>query len=429
MSINVKLDYIKKDMKADFEKYKSTVKEIHKMIENKTGQGSDYLGWVNYAYTYDKEEVVRIVKKANYIQENFDYLVVIGIGGSYLGARAGIDALNGKFPTNRTQIVYLGNTIDPNYTADTLNYLKDKNYAICVISKSGTTLEPSIAFRLLRQDLEKKLGKEKAKDAIVAITDKEKGALRKLVNKEGYESFILPEDIGGRFSVITPVGLFPMACAGIDILSLLEGLKEETDLLKNDDLEKNPAYQYACERNYLYQKGYMVEMFVTYEPRLRIFNEWLKQLFDESEGKNNKGLLTTSVNFTTDLHSLGQFIQDGSKVLYETVLYIDTPRKDVVVPYDEENCDGLNYVANKKMSYVNRQAYLATLDAHANKAGVPCIQINLDKLDAKELGKLFYFYMKTCAMSGYMLGINPFNQPGVEVYKKNMFHLLGREGY
>jgi glucose-6-phosphate isomerase len=428
MSIKVNFDYIAKEDLVDFKASAAKVKEIDSVIKNKTGLGNGFLGWLDRPTNYNKEEVARIKKKSSEFIANYDTLVVCGIGGSYLGARAAIEALTGQYGS-KMEIIYLGNTLDPNYIDETIEHLKTKKFAVCVISKSGTTTETSVSFRILKEILEEKYGKDYARKSIVAVTDKAKGALKTLATKEGYETYVLPDDIGGRYSVLTAVGLFPIACAGIDIEALLKGAKEAQKQYDDPNIETNDAYKYALERNYLYQKGYKVEMFASYEPRLKMINEWWKQLFDESEGKNGKAVLTDSVTFTTDLHSLGQFIQEGSKILYETVLWIDQPTTEVTVPSDKEDLDGLNYLADKPLSYINHKAYIGTLQAHSSTAKVPNICINISKMDAEELGRLFYFFMKACAMSAYLLGVNPFNQPGVEVYKRNMFHLLGKKGY
>lgn len=430
MSLEIGIDYLGETNVAPLNEYKERVHSIDKMINEKTGAGSDFLGWVDYPSRISKEELNAIKEKANEFIKNYEVLVVCGIGGSYLGARAAIEALVGNYPSKGAmEVLYFGNTLDPNYSYSLINYIKDKKFSICVISKSGTTTETSVAFRILKKMMEEKMGKEYAKKAIVAVTDKEHGALRQLVNDEGYTSFVLPNDIGGRFSVITPVGLFPIACAGIDIEELIGGCKAAQIAYSSPNLEENSAYKYAVERNYLYNKGYSVEMMATYEPRLKMLNEWWKQLFDESEGKTSKAVLTTSVVFTTDLHSLGQFIQDGSKILYETVIYIENPNHDLEVPHDDKDLDGLNYLEGKNLSYINHKAYMGTLAAHSEIGGVPNITIVLDKMTPFNLGYLFYFFMKACAMSAYLLGVNPFNQPGVEIYKKNMFKLLGKKGY
>lgn len=423
----IKTDLSHLQLKETVESYAEKVKSINKMIDEKTGEGNDFLGWANYPYTYDKEEFARIKKDAEYIRNNFDILVVCGIGGSYLGARAAIDALNGIHPTNKVEIIYMGQTFAASYVKQVLDYLKGKKFAINVISKSGTTTETAVAFRLLRELLERQVGKEEAAKAIFATTDKEKGALLELCKKYGYERYVLPDDVGGRYSVFTAVGLLPMAVAGIDIDAFMEGAKKEKDELDNGEI--NEAYKYAVARHILYKSGYAVEMFVTYEPRFVQLGEWWKQLFGESEGKDGTGLLPDSATFTTDLHSLGQFIQQGSKVLFESILNIVHPESDVAIPGDPDNLDGLNYLEGKTLDYVSKKAMEGTIDAHVNSGKVPNIVVDVEKMDAKHLGAIMYFYMRACAMSAYLNEINPFNQPGVEIYKKNMFHLLGKPGY
>ena len=415
--------------KIDWKNYEQKVASIDEMIDKRNGPGNDFLGWYKYPETYDKEELERIIKSAKYVRENFDVLVVCGIGGSYLGARAGIEALNGLHSTKKPEIIFLGQTFSSDYIYETLEYIKDKKFAINVISKSGTTTETAISFRLLKEMLEKKIGKEAARKAIFATTDKEKGALKELSTKEGYETFVLPGDVGGRFSVFTAVGLFPMAVAGIDVKALLEGANDAMKEFSNKKLLENKAYTYAVVRDHFFRHNKQVEMYVTYEPRLVQLGEWCKQLFGESEGKEHKGLLPDSATFSTDLHSLGQFIQDGSPVLFETIIYVKKPNHEVIIPEDKDNLDGLNYLKDKSLAFVNEKAFMGTLEAHEVTGKVPNMIIEVDKLDAKALGYLFYFFMKTCAMSAYLLDVNPFNQPGVEVYKKNMFHLLGKKGY
>lgn len=409
--------------------YKEDVKRINKMINEKSGPGNDFLGWVDYPVNFDKEELERIKKDAKYVRDNFDILVVCGIGGSYLGAKSAIDALKGLKSDDKLEIIFMGQTFSPNYVAQVLDYLKGKKFAINVISKSGTTTETSISFRLLKELLESQVGKEAARKAIYATTDKARGALKTLSNKEGYATYVLPDDIGGRYSVFTPVGTFPLACAGIDVDEFLKGAKEAREYVDNDDLDNNDCYKYAITRDYLYRNKYPVEMYVTYEPQMSQISEWLKQLFGESEGKEKKGLLPGSVTFSTDLHSLGQFIQDGSPILFETIINVLNPNKDVSIPSDPEDLDGLNYLTGKSLSYVNQKAFEGTLAAHEDTGNVPCNVIYIDRLNAKSLGYMYYFFMRACAMSAYLLDINPFNQPGVEVYKKNMFHLLGKKGY
>ena len=425
----VKLDLTNTIEKIDFKNYEEKVKEINKMINEKTGKGSDFLGWTTWPTDYDKEEFNRIKEAAKEIRDNYDVLVVAGIGGSYLGARCAIEALRGLYSNDKLEIIYLGNTLSSTYISQVLKYLEKKNFAINVISKSGTTTETSVAFRLLKELLIKKVGKEKANKAIYATTDKARGALKQEANTEGYKTFVIPDDIGGRYSVITAVGLLPIAAAGLDIDQLMLGCATAQKDLNNDDIYTNVCYQYAIARHYFYTHNKAVELFVTYEPQFTQIGEWLKQLFGESEGKDKKGLLPDSVTFSTDLHSLGQFIQQGSPVLFETVVLAEHPLEDVEVPHDEENLDGLNFLEGKKMSFVNKQAFEGTLRAHVDDGKVPNIVISVEKMDAYNLGYLFYFFMRACAMSAYLLDINPFNQPGVEIYKKNMFHLLGKPGY
>ena len=408
--------------------YEQKVTKINEMIKNKSGLGNDFLGWVDWPLNYDKEELARIKKDAQYVRDHFDILVVCGIGGSYLGARCALEALNGLKSDDKLEIIFMGQTFSPNYVAQVMNYLKGKNFAINVISKSGTTTETSISFRLLKELLEKQVGKEKAKKAIYATTDKEKGALKTLCSNEGYATYVLPGDIGGRYSVFTAVGTFPLACAGIDVEAMLKGAAQAREEIQSLPLKDNKCYQYAVMRDYMYRHDKPVEMYVTYEPQMTQISEWLKQLFGESEGKEHKALFPSSATFSTDLHSLGQFIQDGSPLLFETIINVKEPKQDVVIPHDNDDLDGLNYLEGKNLAFVNQKAFEGTLKAHED-GGVPCNVIYLDKLNEFNLGYLFYFFMRACAMSAYMLDINPFNQPGVEVYKKNMFHLLGKKGY
>ena len=425
----IKVDVSNVISEEEINKYAPSVKRVNQMIDDKSGAGNDFLGWVDWPENYDKEEVERLLVDAKYVRDNFDVLVVAGIGGSYLGARCALDALKGIRNTEKPEIIFMGQTFSPNYTAQVLEYLKGKKFAINVISKSGTTTETSIAFRLLKDLLERQVGKEEARKSIFAVTDKARGALKTLCNNEGYHTYVLPDDIGGRYSVLTPVGLFPLACAGVDVKAMLKGAQEARKEFDNADLKKNMCYRYAVSRDYMYRHNKPVEMYVTYEPQMSQISEWLKQLFGESEGKEKKGLLPTSATFSTDLHSLGQFIQDGTPLLFETILNVVNPELDVTIPSDKDDLDGLNYLAGKKLSYVNQMAYQGTLKAHEEDGGVPCNIITIEKMDAKTLGYLFYFFMRACAMSAYLLEINPFNQPGVEIYKKNMFHLLGKKGY
>ena len=425
----IQIDLSQAKLPESVESYKDRVAEIHKMIHEKTGAGNDFLGWVELPTDYDKDEFARIQKKAKELSEEIDVLLVCGIGGSYLGARAAIEAINGLYPTNKVQIIYIGNTFSSTYLAQVKNYVKDKEFGINVISKSGTTTETSVAFRIFKELLEETKGKEVASRRIVATTDAHKGALKTLADQEGYEEFVVPDDVGGRYSVLTAVGLFPIAVAGIDIAEMMRGAKDSQDKYNDANIETNDAYKYAIARQLLHKKGYAAEMFVTYELQLQQTAEWWKQLFGESEGKEGKGVLPTSGTFSTDLHSLGQFIQEGSKVLFETVLKVAQPQLDLTVPSDPDNLDNLNYLAGKTVDYVNKKACEGTIDAHSNVGNVPNIQLTIDKIDAYNFGYMVYFFETACAMSVYFLGVNPFNQPGVEVYKKNMFKLLGKPGY
>lgn len=425
----ITLDLSKAKLSEDLSSYQEKVNEIHDMIHNKTGAGNDFLGWVELPENYDKAEVALIKEKAAALQDKTDVLLVCGIGGSYLGARAAIEAINGLYPKNKVEIIYVGNTFSSNYIKQVADYIEDKDFAINVISKSGTTTETSIAFRIFKEMCEKKYGKDGARERIVATTDKAKGALKTLATEEGYTTFVIPDDVGGRYSVLTPVGLFPIAMAGIDVDEMMKGAKDAMDKYNVSDLEKNDAYRYGVARQILHKAGYPAEMFVTYELQLSMVAEWWKQLYGESEGKEGKGILPTSATFSTDLHSLGQFIQEGSKVLYETIFQIKEPNSDMVIPSDPDNLDGLNYLAGKTVDYVNKKACEGTIDAHVNTGNVPNILITMDKMDAYGFGYMVYFFEMSCAMSVYLLGVNPFNQPGVEVYKANMFKLLGKPGY
>ena len=413
---------------AELSMMKEQVAVAEKFLIEKTGAGNDYLGWIELPTNYDKEEFQRIKAAAEKIKKDSDVLLVVGIGGSYLGARAAIEAINGLFPTNDVQIIYVGNTFSSNYLAQVKEYVKDKEFAINVISKSGTTTETSIAFRIFKDLLETTKGKDVAQRRIVATTDKEKGALKTLANNEGYTTFVVPDDVGGRYSVLTAVGLFPIAMAGIDIDAMMKGAADAREKYNTPNLSANDAYQYAVARQVLSKQGYPAEMFVTYELQLAMVAEWWKQLFGESEGKEGKGILPTSATFSTDLHSLGQFIQEGTKVLYETIFKIEKPVADLEIPSDAGNLDNLNYLAGKTVDYVNKKACEGTIDAHVNTGNVPNIQITLDELTPYSFGYMVYFFEKACAMSVYLLDVNPFNQPGVEVYKKNMFQLLGKPG-
>ena len=412
------------------------VKEAHNMLHNKTGAGNDFLGWVNLPTDYDKEEFARIKKAAEKIRSDSDVLVVIGIGGSYLGARAAVEMLQHSFynaldkdKRKGPAIFFAGNNISSTYMADLLETVEGKDISVNVISKSGTTTEPAIAFRIFREILENKYGIDEARSRIYATTDKEKGALKTLAENEGYEQFVVPDNVGGRYSVLTAVGLLPIAVAGIDIEKLMEGARIAQERFDDPDLKYNECYQYAVIRNILYSKmKKTTEILVNYEPKMHYFTEWWKQLYGESEGKDNKGIFPSGVDFTTDLHSMGQYIQEGRRDLFETVIRIKTPANDIIINPDDDNLDGLNYLAGKTMDYVNKKAMEGTVKAHVD-GDVPNIIIEMNKLDAKNIGELIYFFEKACAMSGMILGVNPFNQPGVEKYKKNMFHLLEKPGY
>ena len=412
------------------------VKEAHNMLHNKTGAGNDFLGWVNLPTDYDKEEFARIKKAAEKIRSDSDVLVVIGIGGSYLGARAAVEMLQHSFynaldkdKRKGPAIFFAGNNISSTYMADLLETVEGKDISVNVISKSGTTTEPAIAFRIFREILENKYGIDEARSRIYATTDKEKGALKTLSENEGYEQFVVPDNVGGRYSVLTAVGLLPIAVAGIDIDKLMEGARNAQERFDDPDLKYNECYQYAVIRNILYNKmNKTTEILVNYEPKMHYFTEWWKQLYGESEGKDNKGIFPAAVDFSTDLHSMGQYIQEGRRDLFETVINVKTPKNDIVINPDDDNLDGLNYLAGKTMDYVNKKAMEGTIKAHVD-GDVPNVMIEMNKLDEKNLGELIYFFEKAGAMSGMILGVNPFNQPGVEKYKKNMFHLLEKPGY
>jgi len=407
----------------------------HNMVHNKTGLGNDFLGWVELPNNYDKEEFDRIKKSAEKIKSDSDVLLVIGIGGSYLGARAAIEMCSHSFRNNLNkedrnapEIYFVGNNISSTYMMDLLDVIKDKDVSINVISKSGTTTEPAIAFRIFKAFLEEKYGKEQASKRIYATTDSQKGALKKLADEEGYETFVIPDDVGGRFSVLTPVGLLPIAAAGLDIDAMMNGAKEACEEYRTNDLKDNQSYQYAVVRNILNRKGKDIELLVNYEPQLHFVNEWWKQLYGESEGKNNKGIFPASVDFSTDLHSMGQYIQDGKRILFETVINVEKSRRNIEIQKEEVDLDGLNYLAGKNVDFVNQKALQGTLIAHTD-GQVPNLLINIEALDEYNFGYLVYFFEKACAISGYLLGVNPFDQPGVEAYKKNMFALLGKPGF
>jgi glucose-6-phosphate isomerase len=411
------------------------VTEAHNMLHNKTGAGSDFLGWVDLPVNYDKEEFARIKNAAEKIKKNSDVLIVIGIGGSYLGARAAIEMLSHTFYNNLpkakrgTPLVYfVGNNISSTYVTDLLEAIEGMDVSVNVISKSGTTTEPAVAFRIFKDYVEKKYGKEGAKERIFATTDKARGALKTLADAEGYETFVIPDDVGGRFSVLTAVGLLPIAVAGISIDDMMKGAADAREAYSNPDLNSNDAYKYAAARNALYRKGKVTEILVNYEPSVHFFNEWWKQLFGESEGKDNKGIFPAAVDFSTDLHSMGQYIQDGLRNIFETVINVEKARKEVVIEESAENIDGLNFLAGKTMDFVNKKAFQGTVLAH-NDGGVPNIIVNVESLTPYVFGYMVYFFEKACGVGGYLNGVNPFDQPGVEAYKKNMFALLGKPGF
>ena len=415
--------------------YKAQVENIHKDLHKRSNEENDFVGWLNLPTNYDKEEFKRIKKAAKKIKKESDILVVIGIGGSYLGARAVIESLTSTFnnmlPAKQRkfpQIVYAGNNLSSNYLNELIEYIGDKDFSVNVISKSGTTTEPAIAFRVFREILENKYGIDEARSRIYATTDKAKGALKTLAENEGYEQFVVPDNVGGRYSVLTAVGLLPIAVAGIDIDKLMEGARVAQERYNDPNLKYNECYQYAVVRNILYKLYKNTEILVNYEPKMHYFTEWWKQLFGESEGKDEKGILPVGVDNTTDLHSMGQYIQQGRRNLFETVISIKIPNSDFTINSDDDNLDGLNYLAGKKLDYVNKKAMEGTVQAHVS-GDVPNIEISLNKLDEENLGELIYFFEKSCAMSGSILGVNPFNQPGVEEYKKNMFKLLKKPGY
>ena len=405
------------------------------VLVSKNGAGNDFLGWIDLPVDYDKEEFSRIEKAAEKIKKDSDVLIVIGIGGSYLGARAAIEFLRHGFynslPKEKRgtpEIYYVGNSISSTYLQGVIDAIGDRDFSVNVISKSGTTTEPAIAFRIFKKMLEDKYGQEEAAKRIYATTDKARGALKDLATKEGYESFVVPDDVGGRFSVLTAVGLLPIAVSGADIKALMDGAASGRELALNEKFEDNEAMKYAAIRNILLRKGKSVEVLANYEPALHYIGEWWKQLYGESEGKDQKGIFPAAVDFTTDLHSMGQFIQDGARIMFETVMNVEEARETITIEKEAEDLDGLNYLAGKTMDFVNKSAMNGTILAHTD-GSVPNLMIKIPKMDEFHLGQLFYFFEFACGVSGYILGVNPFNQPGVESYKKNMFALLGKPGY
>ncbi len=411
------------------------VQDAREVLVSRTGAGNDFLGWIDLPVDYDKEEFGRIQKAAEKIKSDSEVLVVIGIGGSYLGARAAIEFLRHGFYNmvskeirNTPEIYFVGNSISSTYLAQLIDVIGDRDYSVNIISKSGTTTEPAIAFRIFKDMLEKKYGKEEAAKRIYATTDKARGALKNLATEEGYESFVVPDDVGGRFSVLTAVGLLPIAVSGADITKLMEGAAAGRKRAMEADFAENDALKYAAVRNILLRKGKLVEILANYEPSLHYVSEWWKQLYGESEGKDQKGIFPASVDLTTDLHSMGQFIQDGSRIMFETVMNVEKPRCELVIGEEPSDLDGLNYLAGKTVDFVNKSAMNGTILAHTD-GNVPNLVVNIPEQNEYYLGELFYFFEFACGVSGYLLGVNPFNQPGVESYKKNMFALLGKPGY
>ncbi len=432
MSISLNTKYLQNFVAPhEIEAAKASAELAAKTVISRSGAGSDFLGWVDLPVDYDKEEFARIKAAAAKIQKQSDVLIVIGIGGSYLGARAAIEFLKSPLYNNlkkdTPEIYYVGNNISPTYLNEIISLCDGRDFSVNVISKSGTTTEPALAFRVFREMVEKKYGKDGAKDRIFCTTDKARGTLKQLADTEGYETFVIADDVGGRYSVLTAVGLLPIAVAGCDIDAIMAGAAQERDEL-SADYDHNDCYKYAAIRNILYKKNKAIEMLVSYDPSFTMMAEWWKQLFGESEGKDNRGIYPSSAIFSTDLHSMGQFIQDGSRVMFETVVDIKKPKKDFFLENDSENLDGLNFLTNQNMSVVNRKAFLGTVLAHT-EGGVPNIVLELEDTSEKSFGYMVYFFEMACAVSGYLLGVNPFNQPGVESYKKNMFALLGKTGY
>jgi glucose-6-phosphate isomerase len=433
MSITLDARYTKDFIQShELDAIQPQVNAAHEQLHTGTGLGNDFLGWLTLPTDYDKDEFSRIKAAAAKIQKDTDVFIVIGIGGSYLGARAAIEFLKSPLYNskrkNTPDIYFAGNNISSTMLSELLELCEGRRVSINVISKSGTTTEPAIAFRIFREHLERTVGVEEARKRIYITTDKERGTLKGLADREGYETFVVPDDVGGRFSVLTAVGLLPIAVAGCDINALMSGAASAQDQLSNPDITKNDCYLYAAIRNILYRKGRFVELMVSYEPAFAMMSEWWKQLYGESEGKDGKGLFPASVVFSTDLHSLGQFVQDGSNILFETVVLIDKAQKDIVVKQDPEDIDGLNFLSGQTMSYINHKAFEGTVLAHTD-GGTPNIVLHIPSVNEYNLGYLIYFFEKACAISGYMLGVNPFDQPGVESYKRNMFALLGKPGF
>jgi glucose-6-phosphate isomerase len=432
----IKVDLSKASIQeAEVNGLQERITAAHEMLHAGTGKGNDFIGWVDLPVKYDKEEFERVKAAAQKIKDSADVLIVIGIGGSYLGSRAAIEALTHSFyntlpkvERKTPEVYFAGNSISGKYLSDLIDVIKNKDVCLNVISKSGTTTEPAIAFRILKGYVEEKYGKEEAKNRIFATTDKEKGALRTLADQEGYETFVIPDNVGGRYSILTPVGLLPIAVAGIDIDAMMHGALEGCKEYENPNLSENTCYQYAAARNLLYTGGKKIEVMVNYEPSMAYISEWWKQLYGESDGKDGKGLFPASVNFSADLHSMGQYIQDGERHLFETVLNVEKAKRDIQVPFDEANLDNLNYLNEETMEFVNKKAFEGTLLAHVD-GGVPNVVLGIPEMNAFYYGKLMYFFEKACGIGGYLMDINPFDQPGVEAYKKNMFALLGKPGF
>ncbi len=432
MAVKFEGKYLKEFVNdLEFNNINSQIELCHDILHNKTGAGNDYLGWLNLPFDYDKEEFERIKKAAEKIKKDSDVLIIVGIGGSYLGARAAIEFLGSSFynnlDENKLKVYFVGNNISPSYLKNVLKLCEGKEVSVNVISKSGTTTEPALAFRVFKEFMEEKYTKEGAKTRIYATTDKNKGTLKTLADLEGYETFSIPDDVGGRFSVLTAVGLLPIAAAGFDIEKVMEGARKAAKDFENKGLD-NDCYKYAAARNILYRKGKNIEIMASYDPDWQMMNEWFKQLYGESEGKDQKGIYPSSVIFSTDLHSMGQFIQDGQRNLFETVVDFKTECNDLFIKESKENFDGLNFLANQEMSLVNKKAMQGTILAHTD-GGVPNIVLEIDKKDEFNFGYAVFFFEKACAISGYTLGVNPFDQPGVEAYKVNMFALLGKPGF
>lgn len=427
--------YVQPFINNKLDEMEQRIYAAHNHLHERTGAGNEYVGWLDLPETYDKAEFKRIQQSAKQIQSTSDILLVIGIGGSYLGARSAIELLTHTFQNelkaNQRQVpkvIFVGHHMSTTYVHDLFDILEDQDVSLNIISKSGTTTEPALAFRIFKQWMEDKYGLAEARKRVYVTTDEKHGALKTLANQEGYESFIVPDDIGGRFSVLTAVGLLPIAVSGISITEMMQGAKNALDELKQPSIETNPCYRYAALRNVLYDDGKLIELLISYEPQFHFFQEWWKQLFGESEGKDGKGIFPAAANYSTDLHSLGQYVQDGERHLFQTILSVKEDRKPLYVESDEQNLDDLNYVVDKSLAEINEKAFEGALQAH-NDGGVPNLVIEIPTIDAFTFGYLVYFFEKACAISGYTLGVNPFDQPGVEAYKTNMFHLLGKPGH